>query len=328
MSPKTISAELSLLIPVKTVSPVTLRTLQTAVSESARDLLEILVLVDGDNPESPKKLRALSLGPQVRVVFTGRKSKGAAWARNELATLSGGRILLFLDADVELPPNFIKLALPSLKNLGALDVWAPQIQPLDTGNGPSRFFSRFVLSPKLIEGRVLVPSTTFAMHKSAWTALGGFSERFDSAGGEDWEWALRNHLRTPGFTVKYDPTFAVRHQNPLSMRQLAERAASYGRAAPLLEAHFESDERDRVFPAQSGGFVTRLVDGLCSLGDLLALKDPRQASNQLVTWRGRVLTNWSRSDLVGTVFYLLLISYSYRRARHRELRGGRQSHQT
>lgn len=320
MSPKTVSAEMSMLIPVKSVSPVTLRSLQRAVSECARDILEIVVLVDGDDAESPRQLRELSLGTQVEIFFTGRKSRGAAWARNELAALCKGEILFFLDADVDLPPNFIKLALPSLKNLGGLDVWAPQIKPLDSANGPSRFFSRFVLSPKIVEGRVLVPSTALGMRRSAWTALGGFSERFDSAGGEDWEWALRNHLRTPGFTVKYDATVAVRHQNPLSIRQLVERAAKYGRAAPLLEAHFRSDERVRVFPRQSGGFVARFVDDLRSVRELLVLKDPRKSGNSVVHWRGRVLTNWSRSDLLRTVFYLLIISYSYRKERQKELR--------
>jgi GT2 family glycosyltransferase len=237
-----------------------------------------------------------------------------------LASLATGEVLFFVDADVEIPPGFVELALPILENLRDRQIWAPQILPAQALNGPSRFFSRFVLSPKKVETFTIIPSTAFAVRRSAWAVLGGFSELFLEAGGEDWEWIIRNHLHTPGFYVTYDPAFSVLHDNPVSLRELWTRASKYGSAAPLLEAHFAPIDRARFFPPRRGSYVHRFAGSFSALVNLLALRNPRSTGAQVVQWGGRLLTSWDRRDFVSSVFFLLVISLAYRTARHKNLR--------
>lgn len=308
-------------IPAKALSPVTSESLGNVLADNPFHQGRIIVYGDGGlgDPES-QRIRHI-FGDAVDFITPSGASRGPAWARNRLAEHSRSDFIIFVDADVLLPPQFLSRILPELQNMPDGVVFAPRISPLSQRTVISRFFSTFTLGPSIVGGRVVVPTTVLAMSRNTWLAAGPFDERFVKPGGEDWDWMIRNNCRpTHEFTVRYAPHLSVPHRNPATPSGLLRRAWVYG-----SQTHWVSKERqgslthDETLMAPINGECARAE----SLKELFALVK-HGGGKGLILWRNRVLVDVRPGDVAGFILLLILFRLTHRSsASFQKIFGGR-----
>lgn len=147
-----------------------------SVLEQTIKPLEIILVHDGcDNPAHHPNTKTLILPANV----------GVAQARMEAALISKGELLMFLDGDDKLSPNFIE---ETVGRMGKYDVayvdmlwWYPEKND-----------NKFVYSPNKLTAKDMYQTckipVTSVMKKSMFMALGGF-KNFEIY--EDWDFWLR-----------------------------------------------------------------------------------------------------------------------------------------
>lgn len=116
--------------------------------------------------------------------------------RNFGALQSRGKYLLFLDADMELPPQIINECVEIISKQRASAIIIPET------NMDTNFFSRIKrLEKKLYENESLIEAPRFFL-KTAFLAVGGYNEKLIA--GEDWDlasrirkYALVTRIKTP-----------------------------------------------------------------------------------------------------------------------------------
>lgn len=303
------NVSVDILIPARALSPVTAESLGNVLADNPTDRGHIIVYGDGglEDPES-QRIRQL-FGDAVDFIVPSGPHRGPAWGRNRLAEHSRGDFLIFADADVLLPPQFLSRILPELRDLPDGVVFAPRISPLSQRTVISRFFSTFTLGPSIVRGRVVVPTTVLAMSRKTWLAAGPFDERFAKPGGEDWDWMIRNNRRSAhDFAVKYAPDFTVPHRNPATPSGLLRRAWVYGSQVHLVSENLSGAptlDKTVVEPAPDGW------DRAESLKELQTLLR-RSRGKSVIVWRNRVLVDVHPGDLPLFAILLSMFWLTYR----------------
>ncbi|MFG6475160.1 glycosyltransferase family 2 protein [Microbacterium sp. P06] len=214
------------------------------------ELLQVVVADDG-SPDAP----VVPAG--VEVVRQPDRGFRAAAARNLGAARATGDVLCFLDADTSPEPGYVRAItrLPALlpeavtvgkrrhAELAGQPVEAPieiaaLVHPLPE---PAWLADAYERSQNLLEAddrsyRYII-SAAFACSRWLFAETGGFDERFDRYGGEDWEWAHR--AWQDGAVFAHVPDAVAWHDGP----EWAGRAADpdertrRGNAQTLLLSH-------------------------------------------------------------------------------------------
>ena len=168
---------------------------------------EIVAVLDG--PNAGLGARAAAIG--ARVVVLERRG-GPARARNRGARESAGEVLLFVDSDVEVPPD---LAARVAEILTAHPEAAAVFGSYDDRPGDSGFFSQYRnLLHHFVHQTGRVEASTFwagcgAVRRRAFAAAGGFDERFAEPSIEDIELGAR--LVRSGQRIRLDKQLQVKH---------------------------------------------------------------------------------------------------------------------
>ncbi len=115
------------------------------------------------------------------------RKKGRAHARNRGVKIARGEILMFLDADVMVPPNFLKKAIGLIR--GPVIGVTCSLHPLET----SKKLFPIVLSNLLVRLSTklrfpLIPTDCLIVRKDVCESIGGFNERVER---EDLDFSLR-----------------------------------------------------------------------------------------------------------------------------------------
>ena len=219
---------------------------------------EVIVVADGCRDSTATRLRAGTWPWPLRVLEQD-PGRGAAAARNRGAAIAQGRVLLFLDDDIEPCPDLVERHLdahrdaprravvgaypPALEGPAApvhvlkRDWWLGRFHEM--GQPGHRFSYRDLLS-----GNLSLPVALFR-------ELGGFDDRIGSAGGEDYEFGIR--LFAAGAELAYEPAAVALHhehettdlarymrrarQEGLADVRIAERHPSIRYALPLWHRH-------------------------------------------------------------------------------------------
>jgi GT2 family glycosyltransferase len=198
--------------------------------------LEVIVVDDG----SPEPVATLveSLRPSLTVRSIRQANGGPAAARNAGARAARGRYLAFTDDDCA----------PSAEWLRELDrVFAAEPRCLAGGAlGNALPANAFSSATQTIMAAVssyydahpecerLLSAANMAVPAEDFGQLGGFSEAFRLAAGEDYELCLR-WLRS-GRPIRYVPAALVWHAHPLTLAAFCRQHFRYGRGLATFHA--------------------------------------------------------------------------------------------
>jgi hypothetical protein len=191
---------------------------------------QVVVVFDG--VKEPEGLESLSFLGESLVCKTVFPRRGPATGRNLAATHAMHETLIFCDSDVVVPEEtFIVLGV-SYEN----SIFLPAVLPFSARTKSARFFSDYALAPKLLGDQLLGVSACFSVRRDLFLRLGGFSELFTHAAGEDWEMFRR--FQDSGVSVIFDNNEVVFHTNPTNPLDVARRAFRYARhGAEQLSSH-------------------------------------------------------------------------------------------
>lgn len=247
---------LSILVPTydRDIRPLAAELLagMAALPEPAQ--VELLVLIDG-NPalrDQEQILNQAAAQGLAAGLAPSARNLGRAEARNTLARLARGEILLFLDAD-SLPdrPDFVARALAAAVEPQAVVCGGRTGQRLDPPPRDSLLFHTHSQKREWIsaEARNIDPegnflSANFQVGRALFLAT-PFDERFRGWGWEDTEWALRigrvarmRHIDNSVSHMEY-------HRDASWLGRLDRSVENY---RLLYATHPEAVRRHRIFP--------------------------------------------------------------------------------
>jgi len=194
---------------------------------------EIIIINDGSSDATAKNLKLIAQKEHVRI-YTHEKNKGLAAARNTGIRHSRGDLLIFLDADMEIPPNFIREHLKfqqAEKTVGVLSALLPA--PECTPDKYQRYLYesrrgalKYPLAKPLPYHVFLFNCTS--VKKSAIALVGFFDENITHYGGEDTDYAYQLWRAFPR-GLYYAPAIRVIHHHWRSIGQALQNIESFGK---------------------------------------------------------------------------------------------------
>jgi GT2 family glycosyltransferase len=257
----------SVIIPTFNRKDALLETLRAA---SAQDLgagaWELIVVDDGSTDGTEQAARDFIESTAARVRYLKQENAGPAAARNRGAAAAGGRVLLFIDNDILVKPDFIS------RHLATLDAnpnsWvtgrvvnSPEMRRTPFGRYRDDLWEEFHLAhggrgvtevEGLTAANVSLPAADFRR-------LGGFDEGFSIASCEDWE--LGSRARREGVRILYNPDIVVVHNDwAVSLEKFCERQRLYSISDVLLWRKYGEDS-PRASLVRQNMAVNRAEDG-------------------------------------------------------------------
>lgn len=200
---------------------------------------ELIILDDGSTDGSYEfALAKYDSTPRIRVVRNNRNT-GAAAARNKAVTLSRGEILVFLDNDTEVEPNWLDELAGLLKNE---EVDAAQAKVLLFNERRTIQHAGVSLIPHTalvvprgggeVDGgvwdrpdEVLALTTCLAVKKPSFIKVGGFDEKL-ATHSEDIDFSWRMWLA--GCRTVLVPSAKIYHRNKSLRERRMMKATEYG----------------------------------------------------------------------------------------------------
>jgi len=194
---------------------------------------EIIVVNDGSSDATAKILKLLAQKNHI-LIYTHEKNNGLAAARNTGIRHSRGDLLIFLDADMEIPPDFIQEHLKFQqceKTIGVLSALIPAPDCI------SDKYQRYLYESQ--RGALKYPSAEplpyhvflfncTSVKKSAIVLVGFFDENIIHYGGEDTDYAYRLWRAFPQ-GLYYAPAIRVIHHHCRSVGQALQNIESFGK---------------------------------------------------------------------------------------------------
>jgi glycosyltransferase involved in cell wall biosynthesis len=205
----------------------------------ARDF-EIIVVADGCTDHTESAVRSHPSASTIHV--RSQENRGAAAARNAGAAIARGRLLLFIDDDIEASPDLISAHVQAHRRRPGCAVmgpypssqsrdgsffrlhlrswWAERFATLEEPG--HRFMFRDLLS-----GNLSILASQFG-------ELGGFNDTIRNAGGEDYEFGAR--VLRSGIDLAFAPEAAARHHEheTMSLDGSLRRARNEGIATVVI----------------------------------------------------------------------------------------------
>jgi len=212
----TISA--SVIIPTHNRPAAVAETVDRCIKSARLVQADVVVVDDGSTP--PLSLPHHS---GVQVVRTAGVERSRA--RNQGACAARGELLLFVDDDITVAPDFVEQHLLASKEFGDVIGVGKISLPANSANTPFGRFRRTIEEPSQARPRGLVAEGNFctaanmSIRRSTFLSLGGFDPAILS--GEDQDLALRFSAR--GGRIAYLPEADVIHRDSVA------NIASYAR---------------------------------------------------------------------------------------------------
>ena len=187
-----------------------------------------IVVVDGGSKDGTLALlRRHARDPRVQVIEEGRR-RGVSAARNAGIRACTGDIVVILNADVLLPPDFIARLIPLYQQ--DIDLVSVESRVQNTDVVPGRYLDAI---HRLYYGETTVGwSEGFSCRREAALAA-TFPEEIPGAGGEDVEFVDR--LLDAGYRWKVDYSIVVAHRVPDSLGGFWAQMHGRGCAVPYIE---------------------------------------------------------------------------------------------
>jgi len=195
--------------------------------------IEIIIVDDGSSDATGKTLKSLP-PKECLFTYTHEKNLGLAAARNTGIRHAQGELLIFLDADMEIPPDFIREHLEfhqREKTIGILSAIVPD--PDCVYDKYQRYLYESRRGALKYPNSEPLPYHVFlfncaSVKKSAVDAVGLFDENITHYGGEDTDYAYRLWQMFPE-GLYYAPSIRVVHHHCRSIGQALQNIESFGK---------------------------------------------------------------------------------------------------
>jgi GT2 family glycosyltransferase len=205
--------------------------------------LELVVADDGEDDGLPDLLAPFRGRVELTLVRSGRR--GPAAARNAAAAVAGGELLAFTDDDCEPDPGWLA-ALASPRDGAPVAVGGRTLNGLP--RNPRSRFSQLVISAGYAHNNVdpddarFLTSNNIAVTRDAYTAVGGFDERFRTSEDRD----LCDRLVLAAGCLAYDERAVVWHYHEMTLRDFWQQQHEYGRGARAYHVAYAARHGMRI----------------------------------------------------------------------------------
>jgi GT2 family glycosyltransferase len=201
---------------------------------------EAIVVDDGSGPATVAAVRDWIHASGMPVRLLQQERRGPASARNAGARLASARVLIFIDNDIIVGPNFLRRHLEILAGHPGCWVIGRIVHPPELRQTP---FGRYrddrweAFHARHRTGDVVetdgMTAANLALPTEDFRSLGGFDETFSIASCEDWD--LGQRARARRVRVLYDPTnVAVHNDWAIGLDQFCRRQMLYSISDVLL----------------------------------------------------------------------------------------------
>ena len=196
---------------------------------------EVVVVDDGSADDTPKVIEDWLATAAMRACAVRQDNRGAAAARNRGCCEAVGRVLVFIDNDILVEPDFVQRHLAALaSNSGSLItgriVHAPEIRMTPFGRYRDQLATSFAAAAPEVGG---LSGQNLSLYAKDFRRLGGFDERFRIASCEDADLAVR--ASAAGLRIVHDPSIVVIHEDwAIDLARYCERQRLYSVSDVLL----------------------------------------------------------------------------------------------
>jgi O-antigen biosynthesis protein len=212
---------------------------------------EVIVVDDGSTD------RSAEIAGRHDVTLVKTDHRGLSYARNAGLRQATGEIVAYLDDDAYPDTDWLSYVAMAIADGSHAGIGGPNLPPPEDG----RIAECVAQAPGapihvLISDREAehVPGCNMAFRKSALEAVGGFDERFRTAGDDvDLCWRLQEAGETLGFSAGA----VVTHRRRDTVRRYLKQQFGYGKAEALLEQKWPSRHNRAGYLRWSG----RIYDG-------------------------------------------------------------------
>lgn len=179
------ATEVSVIVPVYNGAAFLGRCLETLLAQDV-PVSEILVVDDGSTDGSPDLVR-----PPARLLKTGGR-RGAGYARNLGARTASGEVLFFTDADVEVPPGWVRKGLAAMSEHKVPCGGGGYAGPVHPVFVQQFAHEELVWRRRSHRGyvRTLVSNNLYC-RRDVFLSAGGFPENYRAASSEDMEFSWK-----------------------------------------------------------------------------------------------------------------------------------------
>jgi len=200
--------KVSVIIPVYNEEDYLYQCLNHLCQQKTKIAFEIIV-VDNNSTDQTKKIAQTQ---RCRVI--GERQQGAAFARNKGAQIALGEIIIFIDADCLLPPDYLNKIVAIFERRPEIDAVGGPCVYYDGGrfiywltDKLDYFYYLFKLV-KISFGVQIITSANMAVKKRVFEKIGGFNEQIAKVvQTEDVEMAIR--LQRAGFKIYFDKNLKI-----------------------------------------------------------------------------------------------------------------------
>lgn len=229
----------SVIIPTLNEEKFVVRLLTDLTQQKNKDF-EVIV-VDGKSKDKTVSIvRSYQEKLPLMLIVT---EKGVSRQRNRGARAAQGQFLVFLDADVQIPKNFLTQLRRKIGTFGG-DVFTTYIKP-DSRLMADRVIAQYInwgVALSILLEKPMVGGYNFIVSKPAFDSVGGFDEKIVHS--EDVELSLRLNRKNFPATIFKTPilTFSLRRYREEGrlavIRKLARAGIHYFTVGPITENIF------------------------------------------------------------------------------------------
>ncbi len=253
--------QVSIIIPAYN-SAATLPVVLSALERQTFSDFEVIVVDDASADQSSAVLASFSTKLNLKVI-TNPQNLGRSRSRQVGIEQSTGKVLILLDSDIEVLPEYLAVHLDLHGKLtNAVGIGAMRYPPALARKALARYYVRrggTKLGPETtLPGRYFL-SCLASLPRQLYQQIGGFDPSFQHYGGEDQEIGLR--LQKAGAALRHLPQAVGFHHHLRSVSEMTREMTTYGRESiPLiLKRHPEFSKElfleDLTDPASSSSGV-------------------------------------------------------------------------
>ncbi len=280
----------AVLIPTHNESADIRRTLEAAVA--ARYPRKEVIVIDDASTDDTAEIVAGYADRGVRLIRMP-VNKGVAAARNLGLCSTAAEVVIILNADVILPPDFIERLAPHYE--AGADFVVVESQAANVTDLFARFAQAYhdlAYRSNPVQGKVDW-SEGWSCRREAALAVGGFPEEFPGASGED---AIFVDRLLGRYKRVYDPAISVTHYVPHTLKEFWKQRLGRGRGIAYRRFGYEK-VRPRLWPMLRAWLGVLLWLGSIFLPLWQGAKLARHSPRGWRDWPGMV---WSHAlDVLG-----------------------------